>query len=101
MRLIDLPLFLVGSRRAIQSIAATPGALAVGFVLVLTASLARNYDGADLLHEPDVLVHGLVVSMGNALILFLLAWLAVGDTENPAKRGLWARATSPSSRSSG
>lgn len=51
--------------------------LVVGAVLVLSASLARNYDGHDLIREWPVLLHGFGASIVNALVLFLLLWCVV------------------------
>lgn len=74
MRVRDVPLMLVGSRGAILVVARSRWALAVGAVLVFTASISRNYDGADLLREPGVLLHGIVVSTVNALVLFTIVY---------------------------
>lgn len=70
--------YLIGSRAAINTIANTRGAIIVGLLLVLTASFARNYDGADLLHEPQALTHGIVVSTLNSFVIYCLVWLSVG-----------------------
>lgn len=79
MRLRHIPLFLVGDRNAILAIAGSRWALLIGFLFVMSASLARNYDGADLLPpspEWKVLTHGLGASVGNSLLLFLIVYLA-------------------------
>ncbi|MCL4742558.1 MAG: hypothetical protein KJZ54_10190 [Phycisphaerales bacterium] len=70
MRLRDAALFLVGDRDAIVALAGNRWTLAVGAFLVLTASLARNYDGAFLPAEWTVLTHGYAASIGNSLVLF-------------------------------
>jgi hypothetical protein len=44
--------FLIGSRTAIRQVAASEQALWLGLVFVLSAGLAREYDGQDLVHEP-------------------------------------------------
>ena len=44
--------FLMGKRSAILDVAASPYALVLGGVLVLSAGFAREYDGEDLLQEP-------------------------------------------------
>lgn len=72
MTLRDLVLFLVGDRGAIDRLAGSRHTLWVGALLVLTASLARNHDGAWLLGEPWVLLHGIVISAVNATIVFSL-----------------------------
>jgi hypothetical protein len=71
-----LPGYLVGSRKAIEEIAANRWYLLIGFILVLTGGLARNYDGAYLPAEWHVLLHGPAVSTVNALVLFSLLYAA-------------------------
>ena len=86
----DLAAFQFGSRRAIERIAATPAALAVGLLLVLSASIARNYDGSYLVREWDVLLHGVVVSIGNSFALYCLFAFAArkaGESSMPFWRG--------------
>ena len=82
MTLRDIPLFLLGRRESIQAIAGSRHALWVGLVLVLTGSLARNYDGAYLPAEWHVLLHGVVVSIINALILHTLLYLSCRGQAN-------------------
>jgi len=74
MRVHDCARYLLGSRAAILTIAGSRGALAVGALLVLASSVARNYDGKDLLREWDVLLHGIGVSLGNAVVLWTLLY---------------------------
>lgn len=74
-------MYLIGRREAILRIAASRWALVVGAMLVLSASLARNYDGAYLIKEWDVLLHGVVVSAMNSLVLFSMMW--VGSRRPP------------------
>jgi hypothetical protein len=71
-----LPLYLVGSRRAIIEIAETRAALWVGLLFVLSAGFAREYDGADLLHEPWHLALPLAASLGTSLVLYTLVFIA-------------------------
>jgi hypothetical protein len=66
---------LIGERRAIRRLARSRSTLAIGLVLVLSASLARNYDGIALPAEWHALTHGVVVSSANALALFTLFYL--------------------------
>lgn len=68
--------FLCGSRSAILSIATTRWSLLVGAILVFSGSLARNYDGIWILAEWPALLHGITVSVGNAIILFAIVWFA-------------------------
>jgi len=44
--------YLIGDRKAILAIAGSRHSLWIGFLFVLSAGLAREYDGEDLLHEP-------------------------------------------------
>lgn len=78
MNLGDLAAFLAGRRAAIERIANTRRAWLVGLLLVFSSSIARNYDGAYLLAEWHVLLHGIVVSTANALGMFALVWWAAG-----------------------
>ncbi len=78
--------YLFESRVAIETIARTRGVLVIGLLLVLVSSFARNYDGADLLHEPHVMTHGVVVSTLNSFIIYCLVSFGVGKA---------ARATVP------
>lgn len=68
--------FLLGSRSAILAIGATRWSLLIGAILVLSGGLARNYDGIWIPAEWPALSHGIVVSVGNAFILFALVWFA-------------------------
>ena len=68
--------FLVGSREAILRIARSRQALWLGFVFVLSTGFAREYDGADLWHEPWHLVLPLVASLGTSLVLWSLVYMA-------------------------
>lgn len=68
--------FLAFQRSAILKIAATRWSLLVGALLVLSGSLARNYDGAYFPVEWHALTHGIGVSTVNAFILFTLVYLA-------------------------
>jgi hypothetical protein len=52
MRVRTLFLYLIGDRQAVIDVAADRRALWIGCVFVLSAGLAREYDGKDLVHEP-------------------------------------------------
>jgi len=74
--------FLMGRRSAILDVAASPQALVLGGVLVLSAGFAREYDGEDLLHEPWHLLipHG--ASLLTSFLLYLLLRLTgIGKTQ--------------------
>lgn len=78
--------YLCGSRAAIQRLASTRWSLAIGTALVLTASLARNYDGKYLPGEWESLLHGFGVSIPNAFLLFSIFWLLGLERGNPRPR---------------
>ncbi|MEQ8785445.1 MAG: hypothetical protein RIC55_04070 [Pirellulaceae bacterium] len=69
---LTLAKFLIGSREAIEQIARAPQAIFVGLLFVLSAGLAREYDGEDLLHEPWHLLLPLAASLATATLLYLL-----------------------------
>ncbi len=77
---------LIGDRAAIMEAAGTRWTLLVGFILVLSASLARKYDTVDLLAEPYELLHGVAASMVNAMGLHLLFWMLGSESPRP---GFW------------
>ena len=80
--LLTLIRFLAGQRSAIQDVAASPYALVLGGVLVLSAGFAREYDGEDLRHEPWHLLipHG--ASLLTAFLLYMLVRLTgIGKTQ--------------------
>jgi hypothetical protein len=69
-------LFL-GDRQAILTIAGSRRGLWVGLLFVLSAGLAREYDGEDLLHEPWHAVIPLGASLASSFLLFSVAYAAV------------------------
>ena len=74
--------FLAGQRSAIQDVAASPYALVLGGVLVLSAGFAREYDGEDLRHEPWHLLIPHSASLLTAFLLYTLVRLTgIGKTQ--------------------
>jgi hypothetical protein len=67
--------FLFGDREAILRLAASRWTLVIGLLFVLSAGLAREYDGEDLLHEPWHLLLPLGASLPASFVLFNLAFL--------------------------
>jgi hypothetical protein len=65
--------YLIGDRQAILDLAASRWTLLVGFVFVLSAALAREYDGKDLLDEPWHLLLPLGASLVASALLFAVA----------------------------
>lgn len=84
-----LPLYLVGNRQAILSLAASRGTVWLGMLLVFSAALAREYDGEDLLHEPWHLFLPLVASLATSFLLFSLVTLV--GFHSPGIRDFWLR----------
>jgi hypothetical protein len=72
MRVSTLIHYLFGSRRAIIEVANCRGAVWLGMLFVISAALAREYDGKDLLHEPWHLALPLAVSLLTSFLLFVL-----------------------------
>ena len=68
----DIVRYLIGDPRAILRIAKTPSSFWVGLLLVLSAAIARIYDGQDILSEPWHLFVPFGVSLLTATILFLM-----------------------------
>ncbi|MCO5165264.1 MAG: hypothetical protein M9894_02695 [Planctomycetes bacterium] len=77
--------FLKGEPEAILALTRARGALALGLLFVLSAALAREYDGEDLLAEPWHLLIPFAASLLPALLLGGLAWLGI------LRRGLGPR----------
>ena len=86
MTLKTLINFLCGKEEAIKQVAHCPQAIWVGFLFVLSAGFAREYDQEDLLHEPWYLFIPLVVSVVASVLLYLgiriVFWLPSNDVHN-------------------
>jgi hypothetical protein len=74
MGVLTLLGFLVGDRQSILAIARSRSALWIGFIFVLSAGFAREYDDEDLLAEPWHLLLPLGASLASSLLLWLLVW---------------------------
>lgn len=83
MNLADIPRFLLGSREVIERLASSRTPLIIGPALVLSASLARNYDGAAFPQEAYVLLHGFGASIINAFILHTIFYLIATRPDAP------------------
>lgn len=70
MSLSSLIRFLFGSRRAILALAGDPRTAVVGFVFVISAAVAREYDGEDLLAEPGHLLVPVAASLAASFALY-------------------------------
>jgi hypothetical protein len=73
MHLRNLGLYLIGNRQAILNLAADRRCLWVGLLFVLSAGLAREYDGQDLLREPWHLLVPFAASLAASFLLFLIS----------------------------
>ncbi len=82
MTLSTLPRFLWGDRQAILEIAASPRAVWLGGIFVLSAAFAREYDGHDLMLDPWHLLLPFVASLVTSLFLLLVATIAFYPREN-------------------
>jgi hypothetical protein len=67
--------YLIGQRSAIEEIAGHPRSLLIGFLLCLSAALARHYDGKYLVREPWFLLAPAGASIVTSFILFTLFYL--------------------------
>ena len=85
MQLSTLFKFLIGDRQAILTIAATPRAIWIGLLLVLTGGLARNYDKEPLLHQPQHVFGPLIVSalIGTGLFVILYGPVSIRGLRGP------------------
>ncbi len=72
VKIATLPRYLVGHRDAILEIASSRSATMCSILFVISAALAREYDGEDLLHEPWHLVRPLIASWIAGTCLFVL-----------------------------
>ncbi len=72
MKISTLFWYLLGSRNAIHTIATDRRAIWIGLLFVISAGLAREYDGEDLLHEPWYAFIPVVASLAASLILFVV-----------------------------
>lgn len=70
--------FLIGDAGAIKTLANNRSTIWVGLLFVMSAAIAREYDGEDLLHEPWYLLIPLAASVVTSFVLYvvitLLAW---------------------------
>jgi len=56
LRFADLPLFLIGQRRAIQHVCESAWSLVIGGLLIATTVIARNYDNTAILLHPGRII---------------------------------------------
>lgn len=78
LRPLDPFRYLLGNRGAIERIAAAPGIILVGALLVLTAGIARNYDHLDLLRKAEWFVGPFAASFVTTAFVALWLWPGLG-----------------------
>jgi len=82
--------YLLGNRDAILRIANCRGAVWVGLIFVLSAGLAREYDGADLVHDPVIALVPVAASLATSFLLYSLVRIVVPSPKPPeAPRPFW------------
>jgi len=92
MSLFDCVKFLFGDRGAIERVAACRSTIWVGLVFVLMASLAREYDQEDLVHEPWLLLLSPLASLAVASLLFaFVRGIGGGDQQTMPIAAAWRR----------
>lgn len=74
MGLGTLLLYWIGEGKAIRRIAANRQAVWIGLLFVLSAGLAREYDGEDLLHEPWYALIPVAASLASSSLLFVCTY---------------------------
>ena len=67
-----LPAYLIGSRRAILAVASSRSSLLISVTFVISAGLAREFDGENLVYEPWHILRPLGASFVTGSILFLI-----------------------------
>ena len=78
---VDIVRYLIGSRQAIDKIAAARSTLFIGALFVLSAGFAREYDGEYLVAEPWHLGIPLAASLVTSFILHGLLCLVLGKQD--------------------
>ncbi len=80
--------FLLGRREAIERCAATPGLWRIGFLLTITAAIARSYDGAYFPAQPWRLLIPAAASLITAGLLYAALKLASRGNGLASRRDL-------------
>ena len=83
MRIRTLGKYLVGDRRAILEVARSRDAIWIGFLLVISATLAREYDTHDLRSQPWHLLVPLGASLAMSTLLYALLHLRMMIRREP------------------
>jgi hypothetical protein len=81
--------FMIGRRDAIEAVAKSRDALWVGLLFVLSAGLAREYDGEYLVREPWHLLLPLAASLATSFLLYALVYWAA-QHHNVSQLRWWA-----------
>ncbi|WP_397571774.1 hypothetical protein [Schlesneria sp. T3-172] len=72
LTVVTLVKYLLGSRQAILTVDSNPASIWVGFLFVLSAGFAREYDREDLLREPWHLLLPFAASVVTSGLLFII-----------------------------
>lgn len=83
MKLQTLAAYLLGNKDAIHETARSRASLGIGFLFVCSATLAREYDAHDLIHEPRHLAVPLAASVGMSALLYGVLCLRMRLTRPP------------------
>ncbi|MFI4915004.1 MAG: hypothetical protein ACIAS6_00680 [Phycisphaerales bacterium JB060] len=90
MKASTLPMYLIGNRRAILNVARSPWSVLIGVLFVLSAGLAREYDGEYLVLEPWHALRPFGASLASGTLLFIIVHIAAmiggnsaGSNERP------------------
>ncbi len=81
--LIDIALFQIGHRGAVERIVRSPWSIPIGLILIATGVVARNYDRGSLVVEPERIAGPFIAPLITSLLVFATAYSTLGI----AKRG--------------
>jgi len=91
MRIMMLLKYLLGNRGAIETVARHPWSLSIGFLFVLSAGLAREYDQEYLIAEPWHALIPLGFSILASTLLATIFWImpVKAETHRPRIQHAW------------
>ncbi len=88
-RALDILLFQIGNRSAIERIVSSRWSILVGVLLVATTPLARNYDQVSLVHHGERLMGPFIAPLFSSFFIFMFAFplLRLGRSEGAKSFG--------------